>query len=175
MKVLVSEQAGDPIRRVTNFTEPRKEDFCGRSDCYVCLTADKPTRGKCHQEGVGYTITCNLCLMGGLKATYWGESGYSGYYRIKNHMNALRRNSVDSVLMKHQEKFHPGTRMEPGDFRVDISGKYPRPILRQCQEGVALAKALEIKNQGGPVEILNSKMEFLQPGVVSRQFKALLS
>ena len=90
-------------------------------------------------------------------------------------MDALRLRTVDSVLFKHQLKMHPGTRLSPGDFKVEATGRFPRPIARQCQEGVALSKALADKNKGVAVEILNSKMEFLQPGVVSRQFSSLLS
>ena len=90
-------------------------------------------------------------------------------------MDALRLKLTETVLYKHQQKMHQGTRLTPEDFRVEITGQYSRPIVRQCQEGVALAKALEAKQKGGAVEILNSKMEFLQPGVVTRQFSALLS
>ena len=121
------------------------------------------------------SISCKLCLQRGLRAVYFGETGHSTHYRMKFHMDALRLRTMDSVLYKHQMKMHPGTWLSPWDFKVEVSGRFLRPIVRQCQERVALAKALDDKNKGVAIEIINSKMEFLQPGVVSRQFSSLLS
>ena len=67
MRILVTEQNGDQIRQISNFADPKKDDFCRRHDCYVCLTAESPVRGKCYLEGIGYTITCRLCSHRGLK------------------------------------------------------------------------------------------------------------
>ena len=75
---------------------------------------------------------------------------------------------------RHAKKDHPGIKMKAEDFRMEITGRFSREIARQCQEGIAISKALDAIGQGLDVELLNSKSEFLQSGVVTRRFSGQL-
>ena len=90
------------------------------------------------------------------------------------HLEALQKKTKDSVMHKHALEFHPGKALTKHDFKFEVEGQFSRAIVRQCQEGVSLSRALEAKRQGLQVEIMNSKNEFLQPGVVTRRFSGLL-
>ena len=52
MKILVQEKNGIQLAGICNFIDPYTPDYCGREDCFVCLTAGKPTRGVCWKEGI---------------------------------------------------------------------------------------------------------------------------
>ena len=65
--------------------------------------------------------------------------------------------------------------MTSEDFRMEVTGHFSRPIARQSQEGVALSAALKARDQGEEVELMNSRNDFLQPGVVQRRFSGILS
>ena len=58
---------------------------------------------------------------------------------------------------------------------MTIEGNYSRPVLRQSQEGVALANTIKEIKEGAKVVLMNSKREFIQPGVVRPVFGALVS
>ena len=77
-------------------------------------------------------------------------------------------------MLKHAREFHPGKTISEEDFVPEVLGHHSRPIVRQSQEGVSLSRALEAKRQGLNIEIMNSKNEFLQPGVVTRRYSGLL-
>ena len=160
---------------MANFVEPHKEDYCSRHDCFVCKSADKPTFGNCWREGVSYSISCRRCLKKGIQATYFGESGYSGYFRSKFHIDALKKKSKKSVLYKHNIEQHPDLHLTEDDFKMVILGGSGRPVVRQCQEGILIQRALEAAEQGQRLQLLNSKSEFLQPGTVGRSFSGILS
>ena len=69
---------------------------------------------------------------------------------------------------------HPGVEMSMKDFTMSLEGTFWRPILRQSMEGVALSRAVRNRDQGAPIIILNSKMEFHQPGVIRPSFSPVL-
>ena len=54
---------------------------------------------------------------------------------------------------------HPDVEISMKDFKISLEGNFRQPIIRQSMEGVSLSKAI--------LNILNSKMEFHQPGVIS--------
>ena len=114
-------------------------------------------------------------MLEGRKAVYYGESGYSIFYRLKFHLEAFRKKTKDSIMFKHAREFHPGKTISEEDFVPEVLGQYSRPIVRQSQEGVSLSRALEARRQGINMEIMNSKNEFLQPGVVTRRYSGLLN
>ena len=101
-----------------------------------------------------------------VKSIFW-RNGFSGYWRGKFHLKGLEKEKPDSVLWEHNLKFHPERKLEPSDFCMKVTGCYPRPLLRLCQEGLAIGAAIQRKERGeGVVEVMNSKKEFLQPGSI---------
>ena len=124
---------------------------------------------------MGYTIRCKVCLGKGVEAKYFGETGFSAYFRMKFHTDTLRRKTKESVLYKHQLEHHPGMTLTQDDFLFRVTGRFGRAITRQCQEGIFINHALDAVKQGDRVVLMNSKSEFLQPGVVERSFKGVLA
>ena len=110
MKILVSEKSGIQIGRVGNFSHPEGPAWCSRPDCFVCLSSEKPTNGACWREGTSYRIECLICQKDGLRSVYFGESGYSGYYRGRFHIQGLKDRKQDSVLYEHELALHPAGR-----------------------------------------------------------------
>ena len=102
-----------------------------------------------------------------------GESGHSPYWRGVQHLRGLETKSQKSVLYCHQEEHHPGLRMKMGDFKMSVDETFRRPILRQSWEGTTLSRAIKARDLGAPLIILNSKTEFLQPGVIKPVYKPL--
>ena len=114
-----------------------------------------------------------LCKEKGVKGIYSGESGHSAYYRGNFHLDGLRKQSANSVLHNHNLDHHPNHKMTSDDFAMVVEGNYARAILRQSQEGVAIATSIREKEVGESVVVMNSKREFMQPGVVRPMFRAL--
>ena len=78
------------------------------------------------------------------------------------------------MLYKHCITSHPGMSLTVDDFSMEIVSVDRRNVVRQCREGVSIEKALVAVRQGWGVELLNSKSEFHQPGVVTRRYSSLL-
>ena len=65
--------------------------------------------------------------------------------------------------------------MTMADFRMTLDGSFSRPLLRQSMEGVALARAIRVRDSRcHEILIMNSKMEFMQPGVINPAFAPVL-
>ena len=107
-------------------------------------------------------------------SVYYGESGHSAYFRLKFHVNGLRRKAKSNVLFAHQEEYHQGTMMDDKDFKMTLEDNFSRAILRQSFEGVSIARAVQAREAGANVWLLNSKREFFQPGVVRPKFAPVL-
>ena len=122
-----------------------------------------------------YKITCLVCAREGKGAFYWGESGHSPHWRGSFHLKGLENKSNKSVLYNHQEEHHPGLRMQKKDFRMTVESTFTRPILRQSCEGISLSNTIKARDLGAPFTVMNSKMEFLQPGVIRPSFAPLLT
>ena len=56
---------------------------------------------------------------------------------------------------------------------MTVEGNYARAILRQSQEGVAIATCVREKEMGEKVVVMNSRKEFIQPGVVRPVYRGL--
>ena len=80
---------------------------------------------------------------------------------------------MDSLLYSHNIEMHPDEQMVPRDWKMRVTGTYPRPLLRLCSEGVAITRALEERDQGAKVVVINSKKEFNQPGTIVQKFGKL--
>ena len=59
--------------------------------------------------------------------------------------------------------------MTMNDFTFEVTGSYDQPIQRQAAESVKLERALrardKTKNDANPINILNSRVDFHQPGL----------
>ena len=137
------------------------------------MTAEKPVKGKCWKNSASYRIDCQLCRQEGTQGTYFGETGYNCYLRGGQHLKALEARNVDSPLYSHNIEMHPDEQMVPRDWKMRVTGTYPRPLLRLCSEGVAITRALEERDQGAKVVVINSKKEFNQPGTIVQKFGKL--
>ena len=75
----------------------------------------------------------------------------------------------------HQQEHHPELKMTMKDFRMTVEGSFSRPLLRQSMEGVSLARAIKVRDSVAPeILIMNSKKEFMQPGVINPSFSPVL-
>ena len=146
-----------------------------RRDCFVCLTQQKPTNGKCWRDGVAYEISCQICPQVGRRAVYFGESGYNSYFRGGFHLRALAAGKEDSPLCAHNTEAHPQQKMTYKDWKMEITGNYSRAILRQSKEGISISGAIKERDRGARIQILNSKKEFIQPGTIAPKFGQLFA
>ena len=58
---------------------------------------------------------------------------------------------------------------------MTVEASFGRPILRQSMEGCLISRAIKARDRGDPIIIMNSKKEFLQPGVIRPSFTPLLA
>ena len=104
---------------------------------------------------------------------YHGESGHSSYYGGRYHLEGLASKNPGNVLYCHNLEFHPDSTMSMRDFVMTNEANFDRPILRQSREGVAIANSMRDRDRGFPIIIMNSKKEFLHPGVIRTTFTPL--
>ena len=97
MRVVVQERAGSSNKHLAK-AAPLKRKGCGREECFTCKSGGG---GKCEQNGVGYWIRCESCLLAGKLAQYDGETGANGFTRGGEHQDALRLEDEKNALWKH--------------------------------------------------------------------------
>ena len=170
MKILIQEQTGNKITGICNSAEPNQPDFCSRNDCFVCQSASSPTKGSCWRTGAVYRITCKVCSDEGNVGVYHGESFHSAYFRMKNHLEALKTRAADSVLDRHCLEVHGGQQLTKEDFKVTVDNNHRHPVSRLSEEGLAIADSARKKDQGLNVFLMNNKSQFYQPGVARASF-----
>ena len=160
-------------------TNPAKSANCFRPDCGVCASGGK----RCAVSGVTYKYVCQKeSTVGGSDngtaqrhsegnstdvteepeivkcgAEYLGETSKNMYSRNLWHQEKYVKNSSESFMANHQNEKHNG---EPAEFKIVVMDKFKDAMSRQ------LSEALNIKNQVGKSEILNSKAEYHQPQIV---------
>ena len=91
----------------------------------------------------------------------------------KNHLEGLRNKNTDNVLYQHERNSHPNRRMTKEDFVMKLTGSFSRPVVRLSQEGTMISRAVKAQKQGLDLELLNSKREFYQAGVINPKFGGL--
>ena len=69
---------------------------------------------------------------------------------------------------------HPMMTMTYKDFQMSLAGQFRRPVLRQSHEGTSISRAIDLREGGGNLVLLNSKSEFHQPGQVRESYGKLL-
>ena len=166
LNILVQEKPGIQLKGLCNFVDIKIPDFCGRTDCFPCITTNKPTRGRCWKEGVNYCIECLACQKNNqVKAIYHGESGFSAYFRGRQHMDGFTREVTGNTLYDHNVAFHPHEKLKIKDFRMTVVSSVKRPILRLSKEGVLINHTQQQVERGERVILMNDRAAFHQPGV----------
>ena len=108
------------------------------------------------KAGVLYKVTCTVCPW----AEYWGESGFSGYTRGKEHINdIMQKRHEKSALARHLKDHHPLEEGNPSLFRFSIIKSYRKPMYRQITEGV------KIHNSRADI-LMNRRDEWIPPAIV---------
>ena len=172
--VKVIERAGIKLQhQMPGLKDPSS---CEKEDCFIHSTGGK---GDCSKEGLNYKGTCLTCkeigpssevdrdgkvrlLTGvrrGLKSIYWGESGFNGYTRGRQHLEALKKpkKHTENAFVKHREDFHKGEE-EKVKYRLDVVRCYARAMDRQIGEGCfILSPEADL--------LMNGKMDHMQPVV----------
>ena len=179
LRLRVVERGGVPIgKMIMGNTNPAKSANCFRPDCGVCASGGT----RCAVSGVTYRYVCQKESTVGdtdndtaqrqsdgnstdvtqpevvkCGAEYLGETSKNMYSRNLWHQEKYVKNSSDSFMANHMNEKHNG---EPAEFKIIVMDKFKDAMSRQ------LSEALNIKNQAGKTEILNSKAEYHQPQIV---------
>ena len=136
-------------------------------------------KGDCRKEGLVYKGTCLTCKVkgpssevdkngkvklltgarGGLKSIYWGESGFNGYTRGRQHLEAIQKpkKHQENAFVRHTEDCHLG---EEGEvkYKMEVVKCYARAMDRQIGEGCFI--------QSPEADLLmNGKLDHMQPVV----------
>ena len=129
---------------------------CYYPDCPLCESGKV---GASHtRSGVHYSGVCKLCADQGRTAMYNGESGRSGYYRMKQHVSEISNNKTSNAFAKYLELYHKNEARKPESFVFKSEGVFRKCLERQVTEGIHITHT--------PTDILmNSKSEYLQPAV----------
>ena len=91
---------------------------------------------------------------------------FSAYVRGLAHLEGLRKKDPENVMYNHNIERHPDIEMTRDHFKMVVEETFSRPIMCQAFEGIQINNTLNLINMGAPMELLNSKAEFHQPGLV---------
>ena len=158
-KVKVVERAGKSVKQLLTNSDPLSTSDCGRATCFVHSTGG---RGDCRKHGVLYRHVCQApeCVQGGKVVGRWGESGHTGHYRGKQHLDAIKlarekehKADLENGMVEHYLQYHRGQELQ---FKMDIVQQFCRPMQRQ------IAEAVEIHRSKDTI-IMNNKSEWHQP------------
>ena len=175
------EGAGVPVTAGLTKLNPFSTDQCDFQE--TCLVGSGCSRVNCN-----YRIHCSDCNPGikgirkpaGAKnrSIYLGQTGTSLHKRMKSHLGGV---SGGGVLGKHVQEHHEGSRGNQASlFKMELL-KGSRTVLdRQVQEGTLisfdLAKHYQEVREGvqKPRQVLNSRREFYQPGLIVSRATGIL-
>ena len=105
-----------------------------------------------------YKGTCNICKQNNITATYYGESGFSGFYRSNVHKQEILNKDLENAFAKHLQIYHPEHEGDPSVFNITVIKTFSKPMPRQCTEAVF------IHNNEADIK-MNSKTQFRQPAI----------
>ena len=98
--------------------------------------------------------------------TFHGESGFSLYYRGRQHLDGFTRQVPGNTLHDHKVQYHPHEKLTTADFRMTVMSTAKRPIIRLSREGISITHTQKQVERGERVVLMNDKSTFFQPGVV---------
>ena len=166
MSIRVVETGGVSLKRQLVRTDLAAGEPCRQTDCRACLSGQRG--GMLHQRsGALYTGSCLLCPDQGLgTAVYTGETGYSGYTRLCEHADEIRRKDQSNAFSKHLRETHPEQEGNASVFNFEVLRTFEKPVERQVAESVTIHDCKADL-------VLNSKSEWEQPAterlVVTRE------
>ena len=156
LKIKAVEQGGISLKRKLTGADLKVGEACGQPDCALCTSG---LQGGCHRRaGVVYKGTCNICEEQNITATYFGESGFSGFYRSQVHAKEIRERDLENAFAKHLQIYHPEKEGDPSVFKITVIQTFKKPLPRQTTEAVF------IFNNDSDIK-MNSKTEFRQPAI----------
>ena len=154
------EKSGKKIIDKIRVSDPFRSN-CKEQECLACRNSEKFSN--CRKTNIGYQITCKLCKSRGKNRIYQGESSRNLYLRGREHLNQLKNEKSNSVMLKHNMNEHENE-LERVEYEMKITGSFRKPLGRIIDEG------LRIKHTKKE-ELLNSKNEFFGPSVKRRTLK----
>ena len=101
-----------------------------------------------------------------MSALYHGETGFSSYFRGRQHLDGFARQVPGNTLYDHQVDHHHREKLTKANFRMTVKSHVKRPILRLSREGVSITHTKKQVERGERVILMNNKSAFYQPGVV---------
>ena len=156
LNIRAVEQGGVSLKRKLTGADLKGGEVCGQPDCALCASGLK---GGCHRRaGVVYKGTCKICEEQNITASYFGESGFSGYYRSQIHKKEIIEKDLENAFAKHLQIFHPDQEGNPDVFKITVIQTFRKPLPRQNTEAVF------IFNNNADIK-MNSKTEFRQPAI----------
>ena len=156
LNIKTVEQGGISLKRKLTGADLKVGEVCGQPECELCASGVK---GGCHRRaGVVYKGTCKLCEQNNVSATYFGESGFSGYYRSQVHKKEIIDKDLENAFAKHLQIHHPEQEGNPNVFNMTVIQTFRKPLPRQTTEAVF------IFNNNADIK-MNSKTEFRQPAI----------
>ena len=151
VKFRIVETGGIPVQRKVQKSNPMATVGCNESDCLPCDTG-RGDGGNCRSCGANYTIECGMCPAG--QSLYHGETSRNMYSRAKEHVNRYNSRNKNSVMHKHQEKYHQGAE---GIFTAKVTANSNDCLTRQVREAVMIRRC--------KVNVMNGKTEWHQPAL----------
>ena len=134
---------------------------CPQGDCPLCLSEGGSGGLQHHRSGAVYKGDCKLCPeneKGEATASYWGESGFSAYYRTLQHHSAIENRDEKNAFAKHLMIHHPEQEGSKDALKFSLQEVHNQPLPRQTSESCHINHNL--------VETpMNSKAEWHQPMV----------
>ena len=150
------EQGGVSLKRKLTGGDLTAGKPCKQPDCELCRSG---LQGCCHRRaGVVYKGTCNICEQNNMTATYYGESGFYGYYGTNIHKKEIMTKDLENAFAKHLQIYHPEHEGDPTVFNITVIKTFSKPMPRQCIESVY------IHNNEADIK-MNSKTQFRQPAI----------
>ena len=146
-RIKIVELTGKTVRNSIAKNYPWRFEGCGSDECFHCTTNEDPTIS-CRTPGVGYTITCTICGVGGVLAQYQGESGRNMFSRGKDHIREFKGRVSTNCMVIHSNRHHHGSRELT--YKMKPTGLFQTPLDRQLDESMRLrfSSASIILNSG---------------------------
>ena len=130
---------------------------CGRPGCVLDRTSGGDG-GPHNVPSVLYRGVCNLCGDTEEVGEYTGESGRSGFHRLKRHEKDVEKKDDRNAFAKHLALFHPEHQGDITNFNIKVVSTFKSACVRQKTEAVKI-------DSSTADHVLNSKAEHRQPAL----------
>jgi len=150
IQIKVIEQAGTPLKRILQRSNPFRKDRCDDNECFICKNGGK---GNCRRANIKYSIRCKK---DGCDNVYNGETSKNAYTRGKEHEMNYRSKADNSHMWKHCVIDHNG---EEQIFNMEIDKTFRKdPLLRQITEAIAIEETEENNRMNSRAECRQNRV-----------------